>query len=95
MESYTFVLFSLFLLICTQAFLHLKDWVFKERKLPPGPTGLPIVGNLLTLGHRPDESLTKLAKTYGSLMTVRLGFNITVVASSAEMAREILQKNDL
>uniref|UniRef100_A0A7N2LMX3 Cytochrome P450 n=1 Tax=Quercus lobata TaxID=97700 RepID=A0A7N2LMX3_QUELO len=27
-------------------------------------------------------------------MTVRLGFNVTVVASSAKMAREILQKND-
>uniref|UniRef100_A0A7N2MJY7 Uncharacterized protein n=1 Tax=Quercus lobata TaxID=97700 RepID=A0A7N2MJY7_QUELO len=26
-------------------------------------------------------------------MTVRLGFNVTVVASSAKMAREILQKN--
>ncbi|KAM3685917.1 hypothetical protein ACJW30_11G153400 [Castanea mollissima] len=74
MEPYSFRLFSLLLLICTQALLHLKDWVSKKRKLPPGPTGLPIVGNLLTLGHRPHESLTKLAKTYGSLMTVRLGF---------------------
>lgn len=27
-------------------------------------------------------------------MTVQLGFNTTIVASSAEMAREILQKND-
>ena len=26
-------------------------------------------------------------------MTVRLGFNVVVVASSSEMAREIVQKN--
>jgi hypothetical protein len=95
MEPYSFLLFSLFLLICTQVLLHLKQWLFKKKKrLPPGPTGLPILGNLLTIGDRPHESITKLAKTYGPLMTVRLGFNITVVASSAEMAREILQKND-
>ncbi|KAM4070366.1 hypothetical protein ACB094_12G160200 [Castanea mollissima] len=78
-----------------QALLHIKDWLFKKRvQLPPGPTGQPIIGSLLTLGDRPHESITKLAETYGPLMTVRLGFNVTVVASSAEMAREILQKND-
>ncbi|KAM3748270.1 hypothetical protein ACB098_05G095200 [Castanea mollissima] len=95
MEPLSFLLYSLFLLIFTQALLHIKDWLFKKRvQLPPGPTGLPIIGSLLTLGDRPHESITKLAETYGPLMTVRLGFNVTVVASSAEMAREILQKND-
>nr|XP_027082652.1 geraniol 8-hydroxylase-like [Coffea arabica] len=66
----------------------------KQKRLPPGPKGLPFIGNLLTIGDRPHESLTKLAKIYGPLMTVKLGCVTTVVASSTEMAREILQKND-
>ncbi|KAF5729922.1 geraniol 8-hydroxylase-like [Tripterygium wilfordii] len=90
MEFYAYLFFSLLLLICIRALLQLT----KKKKLPPGPTGLPIIGNLLAIGDRPHHSLTKLAKTYGPLMTIRLGFNTTIVASSAEMAREILLKKD-
>ncbi|KAM7494152.1 hypothetical protein LguiB_028761 [Lonicera macranthoides] len=68
--------------------------LFSRRKLPPGPRGLPIVGNLFDIGPKPHESLAKLAKKHGPLMTIRLGSVTSVVASSAEMAREILQKND-
>lgn len=97
--SYSSLLFSLALLLCIQIFfLILKNILFPKRKsklpLPPGPTGLPILGNLLAVGDRPHESLAKMAKTYGPLMTVQIGFNTTVVASSAEMAQQILQKND-
>ncbi|KAG7956762.1 hypothetical protein I3843_11G140000 [Carya illinoinensis] len=90
----TCLLFPLVCLICSQALLHLRSWLFNKKKLPPGPTGFPIIGNLLAIGDTPHESLAKLAKKHGPLMTVRLGFVPTVVASSAEMAREILQKND-
>ncbi|KAJ9147813.1 hypothetical protein P3X46_029931 [Hevea brasiliensis] len=90
MDSYTLAIFTLILLICIHGLFSLK----KRKRLPPGPRGLPIVGNLLAIGARPHESLTKLAKIHGPLMTIQLGFNTTVVATSAEMAREILQKND-
>ncbi|KAM7494176.1 hypothetical protein LguiB_028785 [Lonicera macranthoides] len=68
--------------------------LFKRRKLPPGPIGLPIVGNLFDIGPKPHESLAKLAEKHGPLMTVCLGSITNIIASSAEMAREILQKND-
>ncbi|KAG6688792.1 hypothetical protein I3842_11G142700 [Carya illinoinensis] len=76
----TCLLFPLVCLICSQALLHLRSWLFNKKKLPPGPTGFPIIGNLLAIGDTPHESLAKLAKKHGPLMTVRLG--------------EILQKND-
>nr|AJD25182.1 cytochrome P450 CYP76AK2 [Salvia miltiorrhiza] len=61
-------------------------------ELPPGPPGLPIIGNLLQLGPNPHKSLAHLAKTYGPLMSLKLGNQFAVVASSPEMAKEILQK---
>ncbi|KAJ8650116.1 hypothetical protein MRB53_003139 [Persea americana] len=63
-------------------------------KLPPGPVPLPVIGSLLKLGNKPNESLAELAKTYGPLMTLRLGQVRTIVASSSTMAKEILQKHD-
>ncbi|KAF3627414.1 hypothetical protein FXO38_28778 [Capsicum annuum] len=65
-----------------------------SRKLPPGPTGLPIIGSLLNLGSRPNRSLAELAKIHGPLMTLKLGSVTTVIASSPETAKEILQKHD-
>ncbi|XP_057462489.1 cytochrome P450 76T24-like [Actinidia eriantha] len=91
MEFYSLLSLSLSFLLFIHLLLRATS---HKRKLPPGPKGLPVIGSLLTIGNRPHESLTKLAKVHGPLMTVQLGLITTVVASSTEMAREILQKND-
>jgi hypothetical protein len=52
---------------------------------------LPIIGNLLAMSSLPHRSLARLAERYGPLMTVRLGTNLVIVASSPSTAREILQ----
>jgi hypothetical protein len=63
-------------------------------KLPPGPTPLPIIGNLLALGQKPHNSLAKLAKIHGPLMSLKFGQITTIVISSATMAKEVLLTND-
>ncbi|KAK4414475.1 cytochrome [Sesamum alatum] len=62
--------------------------------LPPGPNPLPIIGNILELGQKPHQSLAELSKVYGPLMRLKLGTMTTVVVSSPEMARIVLQKSD-
>ncbi|XP_004496849.1 geraniol 8-hydroxylase-like [Cicer arietinum] len=62
--------------------------------LPPGPSPIPIIGNLLELGEKPHKSLAKLAKIHGPLMSLKLGQITTIVISSATMAKEVLQTND-
>ncbi|CAA0838847.1 Cytochrome P450 76C4 [Striga hermonthica] len=90
----TFLLCSI-LILC----LHFLNTILilnkKNRpRLPPGPTGLPILGSLLAIGNRPHESLAKLAQAHGPLMTVRFGTKKIVVATSADVAKEILRTND-
>ncbi|XVE57350.1 hypothetical protein DITRI_Ditri04bG0084100 [Diplodiscus trichospermus] len=86
MELYIF-LFCISLLLF---FLHRPS----ARGLPPGPVNLPIVGSLHRLGSHPNQSLFELAKIYGPLMTLRLGFVTTIIASSAETAKQILQTHE-
>ncbi|KAL1543455.1 unspecific monooxygenase [Salvia divinorum] len=66
----------------------------KSGKLPPGPYGPPFIGNILHLGPKPHRSLAKLSHKYGPVMSLKLGSITTVVISSAETAKLVLQKHD-
>jgi cytochrome P450 len=81
--------------VATAALLLLVVRIRKpRRRLPPGPPGWPIIGNLLSLGTEPHRALEELSKKYGPLMLIRLGSIKTVVVSSPDMAAEIFKKND-
>ncbi|KAL0409749.1 UNVERIFIED_CONTAM: cytochrome [Sesamum radiatum] len=95
MELYGLLLVLSTLSLAIYIFHEISNALFaKKKNLPPGPNGLPLIGSLITIRHRTHQSLAKLAKTYGPLMTIKLGYVNVVVASSAEMAKEILQKHD-
>ncbi|CAI9284025.1 unnamed protein product [Lactuca saligna] len=64
------------------------------KRLPPGPTPWPIVGNLPHLGTIPHHSLAALATRYGPLMHLRLGFVDVVVVASASVAAQFLKAHD-
>lgn len=62
---------------------------------PPGPSGWPIIGNLLQIiGKAPHRSLADLSRVYGPVMSLRLGSLATVVISSPDAAREVLKTLD-
>ncbi|XP_058106528.1 cytochrome P450 93A3-like [Magnolia sinica] len=63
-------------------------------RLPPGPKRLPIIGHLHLLGPIPHQAFHNLSKRYGPLIHLRLGSVPALVASNADIAREILKTHE-
>ncbi|XP_006850107.3 cytochrome P450 93A3 [Amborella trichopoda] len=73
----------------------IKSLMKKDQvKLPPGPMALPIIGHLHHLGPIPHQAFQALARKYGPVMQVRLGSVLSIVVSSADMAREFLKTHE-
>ncbi|NXN88107.1 CP2H2 protein, partial [Bombycilla garrulus] len=80
------------LLICISGLLF-AAWRSRsgKGKEPPGPTALPIVGNLFQINPRNlPESLKELSEKYGSVFTVHLGPQKAVVLYGYDVVKEAL-----
>ncbi|TXG52107.1 hypothetical protein EZV62_021276 [Acer yangbiense] len=76
--------------------IHKRSTTKTSVRLPPGPKGLPLIGNLHQLDNsKLHQYLWKLSKEYGPLMSLRLGNMPTLVVSSAKMAKEVMKTHDL
>ncbi|KAF0909517.1 hypothetical protein E2562_037030 [Oryza meyeriana var. granulata] len=64
------------------------------RPLPPGPTPLPLIGNLHNLRGVLHHKLTSLARVHGPVMMLMLGLTTSVVFSSRDAAAEAYTKHD-
>ncbi|XP_021908535.1 cytochrome P450 76A1-like [Carica papaya] len=67
---------------------------FLNRRLPPGPPGWPIVGNLFDLGTMPHRTSAGLRKKYGDILWLKIGAVNSVVILSTKAATEFFKIHD-
>nr|UAK14957.1 cytochrome P450 76C10 [Iberis amara] len=94
-EKALFLLFC-FIVSCFFVFTtsRLRRSSHRTTTLPPGPKRLPIIGNIHHVGKSPHRSFADLSKTYGPIMSLKLGCLNTVVIASPQAAKEVLKTHD-
>lgn len=71
----------------------LLKWLFRQRNLPPGPYGLPLLGSLLLMKTgKPTEVFRRLRRQYGDVFSVQLGGRLVVVINGYENIRDAFVK---
>ncbi|XP_055976758.1 cytochrome P450 2C21-like [Sorex fumeus] len=82
---------ALVIFLSCLSFLFLWNQRSSKGKLPPGPTPLPIIGNILQINTSDiNKSLQKLAEIYGPVFTVYFGMKPTVVLHGYDAVKEAL-----
>ncbi|KAJ3690715.1 hypothetical protein LUZ61_019879 [Rhynchospora tenuis] len=93
MEPTTF----LYTLLLTTFFIYTALLLIRKKRtppLPPGPTGLPLVGSLPFLDPSLHTYFADLSKKYGPIFSLQLGSKLAVVISSSSLARDVLREHD-
>ncbi|CAH2049754.1 unnamed protein product [Thlaspi arvense] len=67
----------------------------KYSRLPPGPTGLPLLGHLHLIGKFPHQDLHRLSRAHGPIMYLNFGFVPVIIVSSPAAAEQFLKTHDL
>ncbi|XP_042016060.1 cytochrome P450 84A1-like [Salvia splendens] len=74
-------------------FLFILSRLLRKR-YPPGPKGWPVIGNMGMMGQLTHRGLAELAKQYGGIVHLRMGFLHMFAISGPGPAREVLQLHD-
>ncbi|XP_068649533.1 flavonoid 3'-monooxygenase-like [Aristolochia californica] len=87
------VLVAVLLLVASLVVLT-KKWKGEKLRSPPGPRGLPLVGNLPFLDQNLHKHLAQLVRTFGPIFSLRLGRKLYIVVNSPSLAKELLRDKD-
>ncbi|KIY45954.1 cytochrome P450 [Fistulina hepatica ATCC 64428] len=61
--------------------------------LPPGPRGLPIVGNILDMPSEKEwQTFFRWGRIYGDICSIKIFGRVFIILNSAELANELLDK---
>ncbi|KAJ4832770.1 hypothetical protein Tsubulata_948581, partial [Turnera subulata] len=84
-----------FIFILTLAIKLLFKRRKQERKLPPSPPAIPIIGHLHLLKQPLHRTFHSLSQKYGPIFSVKLGSRLAIVVSSPALVEECFTKNDI
>ena len=74
--------------------LYLYTFYRGASALPPGPTPMPLLGNVHQLPHeRPELTINQWARERGGIVTVHFGGQRVVVLTDYRLMREALVRN--
>ncbi|KAG5228494.1 geraniol hydroxylase [Salix suchowensis] len=90
----TIVTFMALFAIAWYAWIRVKSKK-ESSSLPPGPRGLPLIGNLASLDPDLHTYFAGLARTYGPILKLQLGSKLGIIVSSPDLAREVLKDHDI
>ncbi|CAL9029442.1 unnamed protein product [Prunus brigantina] len=95
LHTLLFVTFSVVVFSFWVLFIKKYKTTTSTPPLPPGPLGLPFVGNLLALRPQLHSYFMGLAQAHGPIFRLRLGTKTCIVVSSPSYARHILKDHDV
>ncbi|XP_075463196.1 cytochrome P450 2G1-like isoform X2 [Ascaphus truei] len=87
------VLWTVVLAVVISCMLIYSTWstMYRNRNLPPGPTPLPVIGNLLQIKRgRMVKSLMDLSEKYGSVYTLYFGSRPVIILCGYQAVKEAL-----
>lgn len=88
----SYFVYSLFVILVTPLLVVLHDFLI-WRRLPPGPTPLPFIGNKHQIQRsRPWIQFEEWSHKYGPIFTIWIGRQPQLVVNDAEIASELLEK---
>ncbi|KAL0568084.1 hypothetical protein V5O48_013909 [Marasmius crinis-equi] len=83
---------AVILIFLSTIYLTHKSTEWKQRKLPPGPRGLPVIGNLLQLSANAWIPFTEWKYKFGPLVYLTVGRQGILVINSLKVATELLDR---
>nr|AOW70088.1 cytochrome p450 family 98 subfamily a polypeptide 8 [Euclidium syriacum] len=82
---------SLITIITAMMMLYQRWW---RSNIPPGPKPRFLIGNLHQMKPHWTHSFAEWSQTYGPIISVWMGTNLTIVVNTAELARQVLRDKD-